>query len=253
MKSPHEIISAKITVSKMVISITMASSLIYLSWWFNFNNAGNLVLYTLLLIGEIYHVWQAIGYGITVWNQTSLRRKKIKKFYPVDIFITVCGEPVEIVEQTIKAAVSMKYPSYKVYVLNDGYVAKKENWKEINELALRYNVTPITRQKPGGAKAGNINNALKQTTSPLFAVFDADHIPSPNFLKKTVGYFEDKRIALVQTPQYYGNRKDNFLTEGAWEQQELFFGPIKVGAILGNYSLGIHNYKIFKTIFVEKF
>jgi len=41
-----------------------------------------------------------------------------------------------------------------------------------------------------------------------------------------MGYFSDKEVALVQTPQYYENREQNFLTTAAWEQQELFFGPI---------------------------
>src|SRR3989344_5095533 len=63
----------------------------------------------------------------------------------------------------------------------------------------------------------------------FFALFDADHVPHRDFLKRTMGYFEDSKIAFVQTPQYYANRNKNFLTQASWEQQELFFGPLCQG------------------------
>src|SRR6202008_3490247 len=88
----------------------------------------------------------------------------------------------------------------------------------------------ITRTVPGGAKAGNINNALRHTRSPLIAIFDADHIPHRDFLEKTVGYFgAQEKVGFVQTPQYYKNFAKNYLTQSSWDQQELFFGPICKG------------------------
>ena len=213
-------------VSKMLSSSVIAVTLVYLTWWLNINHAGNIFLYSALVIGEIYHVWQAIGYAFTVTDQRKVIFRKVRKFYPVDIFITVCGEPAEVVEKTLQGVVSIDYPEYHVYVLNDGKSAGKDNWQEIDDLATRYGATPITRSLNQGAKAGNINNALKHTSSPFIVVFDADHIPERNFLSRTMGYFEDEKLALVQTPQYYANKDDNFVTKAAWEQQELFFGPI---------------------------
>jgi cellulose synthase (UDP-forming) len=216
-------------VPRLVLSLIAIVTLIYFTWWLNLNNAGNPVLYGLLFIGEVYHVWQALGYIHTIRNQKKVHFEAVEEYYPVDIFITVCGEPVEIVERTLKAAMDISYPNFNVYVLNDGRVADKDNWREIDELALRYGATPITRINPGGAKAGNVNHALKLTNSPFIAIFDADHVPEPNFLSRTMGYFKNGKMALVQTPQYYENKEDNFLTRSAWEQQELFFGPICVG------------------------
>ena len=117
----------------------------------------------------------------------------------------------------------------KIYILNDGLVAEKENYKEIENLAMELKVKCITRQKAGGAKAGNINNALMQTKGDLVLILDADHVPHSDFLEKTVGFFADPKMAFVQVPQYYKNYKKNFITRGAWEQQELFFGPICKG------------------------
>jgi cellulose synthase (UDP-forming) len=53
----------------------------------------------------------------------------------VDVFITVAGEPVSIVEETVEAARRMLYPNFEVYILNDGKVANKDNWRDIEALA----------------------------------------------------------------------------------------------------------------------
>ncbi len=201
---------------------------------------GNPVLFGLLILGEVFHVFQVLTFIYTVWD-TSYQAKKYPSYKPhVDVFVTVAGEPVEIVRETITAAKGMRYPDFSVYILNDGYVAKKENWREIEELARELGVGCVTRQVPGGAKAGNINNALAETMlfntqyginaeTSLVAIFDADHVPYPAFLEKTVPYFGDQKVGFVQTPQFYKNYHENFVTQSSWEQQELFFGPICKG------------------------
>jgi cellulose synthase (UDP-forming) len=54
-------------------------------------------------------------------------------------------------------------------------------------------------------KAGNLNHALARTEGELVAVVDADHLLREDFLDRLVGYFEDPRVALVQTPQVFYN------------------------------------------------
>ncbi|MBI4128935.1 MAG: glycosyltransferase [Parcubacteria group bacterium] len=219
-----------IRVPHWLILLSAGITLVYSTWWLDMRHAGAWVLYGALLIGEIYHIWQALGYMYTIWGLQAVREKGVSPNAPnVDVFITVCGEPRHIVEETLAAALVMEYPRFTVTLLNDGYVAHKPNWREIEELAHAYGARVITRTVPGGAKAGNINNALAHTSAPFFAVFDADHVPHRDFLAKTVGYFEDPKMALVQTPQYYKNKDENLLTRAAWEQQELFFGPICQG------------------------
>lgn len=190
---------------------------------------GNPWLWGLLIAGEVFHVWQVLTFLYTVWD-TSYSAPKHAGYLPgVDVFITVAGEPIDIVEETVRAARNMDYPDFEVHILNDGYVAGKENWREVVELADHLNVHCITRTEPGGFKAGNINNALRQTDRALVAIFDADHVPHPDFLRKTVPYFIDTEMGFVQTPQYYKNYDLNPLTKSSWEQQELFFGPICKG------------------------
>lgn len=191
---------------------------------------GHPALLGLLVAGEVFHLWQVLTFLYTVWD-TGHRAPFDARLAPaVDVFITVCGEPVRVVEETVRAAKSMRYRgAMNVHILNDGFVAKKENWREIETLAARLRVHCVTRTIPGGAKAGNINNALRLTRAPLVAIFDADHVPHEDFLEKTVGYFTGSAMGFVQTPQFYKNHATNYLTRAAWEQQELFFGPICKG------------------------
>src|SRR5205823_4751315 len=107
------------------------------------------------------------------------------------------------------AAKNIDYKSKKIYILNDGFVAKKDNWRDIEALAKEVKVQCITRKIPGGSKAGNINNALALTEGEFVLIFDADMTAYPEFLAKTIPYFHDKKVGFVQTPQYYKNNQKN--------------------------------------------
>ncbi len=219
-------------IDKSLIGLNLAMTAFYFSWWLTPSHIDNKFLYFLLFIGEIYHIFMALTFWHTI-APGQLKIKKVnrsKKFLPtVDIFITVAGEPVEIVKQTINKVLNMNYPKSFIYILNDSLVAKKENWREYEYLAEEMGVFCITRTVSGGAKAGNINHALKITTGKLIAIFDADMQPRPNFLSRLIPYFRNKKVGFVQTPQYYKNWQNNLVSSGAWAQQEFFFGPIMKG------------------------
>lgn len=215
--------------NKGLLFVNIALAVLYFFYIAFLFPAGNPWLFGLLIAGEVFHLWQVFGYVHAVWPRRRKKRFDVSWQPPVAIFITVTGEPADVVAKTVEAATQLDYPDFRVYILNDGFVANRANWKEAEEVAAKYEVTCITRTKPGGAKAGNINNALSVTSEPFFVVFDADHVPKPSFLKRTMGYFVDQRMAFVQSPQYYKNQAENMVTGGAWEQQALFFGAICKG------------------------
>jgi len=191
---------------------------------------GNTFLLSILIATELFHLVQIIGYCWTVWGRDTDRAFDPAFGERVDVFITVCGEPVDIVRETARAARDMTYPTpFTVYLLNDGLVAGKDDWRDIEQLADELGIRCITRVTPGGAKAGNINHALSRTDSPFFVVFDADHVPHPDFLTEVMGYFVAEDMGFVQTPQFYANQDHNRITRVAWDQQTLFFGPIMSG------------------------
>ena len=122
------------------------------------------------------------------------------KFTPsVDILIPTYNEPTFILRRTIIGCQALDYANKIIYLLDD------TRRPEMEALATELGCEYITRPDNRHAKAGNLNHALTKINGELIVVFDADFIPTTNFLKRTVGFFQDETIALVQTPQSFYN------------------------------------------------
>ena len=154
------------------------------------------------------------------------------KFRPtVDILIPSYDEPEFILRRTIIGCQAIEYEPKRVYLLDD---TRRPHIKTLTEeLGCEY----ITRPTNEHAKAGNLNHALPKTNGELIVVFDADFVPTKNFLQRTVGFFQDPNMALVQTPQSFYNADpiahnlglEDILTP----EEEVFYRqiqPIKDGA-----------------------
>ena len=117
----------------------------------------------------------------------------------VDIFIPTYNESKFILKRTIIGCTLLHYKHKKIYVLDD------TNRDEMRKLAKELGCYYITRSDNIHAKAGNLNNALPQTNGELIVVFDADFVPTKNFFERTIGFFQNPRIGLLQTPQSFYN------------------------------------------------
>jgi cellulose synthase (UDP-forming) len=115
----------------------------------------------------------------------------------VDVFIPVCGEPLDVVEPTIAAAVAIDYERKQVYVLDDG---KSD---AVKRLAEKYGASYIRRPGHEDRKAGNLNYALARTGGELILALDSDQVAQPDIIKRIAGYFRVQRIAFVQTRQSF--------------------------------------------------
>ena len=143
----------------------------------------------------------------------------------VDVFVCTYDEPLAVVEPTLAGACRLDYPNFTVHLLDDG------RRSQMRELARRYGVQWRTRADSSNAKAGNVNAALEAVEQErcgdrdgLLCVLDADHVPDPQLLRATVGYFADSRLALVQVPHEFVNT-DSFQHHAhsdAHEQSLLF-------------------------------
>ncbi len=69
------------------------------------------------------------------------------------------------------------------------------------------------RTNRGGYKAGALQEGMRSATGELIAIFDADFVPSTDFLQRTVHFFTDPKVGVVQTRWTYLNRHYNLLTE----------------------------------------
>jgi cellulose synthase (UDP-forming) len=123
-----------------------------------------------------------------------------KENFPlVDILVPTCGEPIFTLRRTILCCSILNYPNKKIYILDDS------NRPEIKELSFEFQCEYIARKDRKHAKAGNLNNALTQINGEFIAVMDADFAPFKDFLDRSIGFFEDKSIGLVQSSQGFYN------------------------------------------------
>ncbi|MEG4579113.1 glycosyltransferase [Microcoleus sp. MON1_C5] len=144
----------------------------------------------------------------------------------VDIFIPTYNEPAFILRRTVIGCQALDYANKKVYLLDD---TKRP---EIKLLAKELGCEYITRPDNIHAKAGNINHATGLTHGELIVVFDADFIPTKNFLTRTVGFFQNPEIALVQTPQSFYNHdpisRNLGLENVIAPEEEIFYRQIEI-------------------------
>lgn len=192
----------------LVILLSVASSLRYIYWRFfntlSLDNPWDASVSLLLFGAELYGVLVLLlGYFQTL----ELHRRQMvplpedeSQWPHVDVFITTYNEDVEILRRTLVGTLAIDYSNKHVYLLDDG---RRDSMRELaQQLGCGY----ITRDNNQHAKAGNINNALKLTKSEIVAIFDADHVPTKNLLRETVGFFTaDPRLGLVQTPHHFYN------------------------------------------------
>lgn len=195
------------------------------AWWQA--AAGPAIGIAITLIGAWYAVWRAgtlagtgvagypfyaaelVSYLAIVWTaaMTGRMRPGYVRRAPapagtLDVFVTVCGEPVEIVDATLRAALAIDYP-HRTYVLNDGRVAGRDNWRDIDALAFRLGLTCFTRTDGPRGKAANLNHALARTGGDAIMTLDADHIAVPDLAERVLGYLRDPKVGFVCTEQRF--------------------------------------------------
>ena len=200
----------------------------YLAWRFeSFPSRGGVfatVLAAALLAAEMYCMSVVLlGYFV---NVCPLKRKPVPlpadpKALPfVDLYIPTYSEPLSVVAPTVCGALEIDYPKdrFRVFVLDDGFPRSKSSQDEtvrrelaeravaLRALCERHGAHYLTRDTNEHAKSGNLNAALLRTSGELVAILDADHVPTQDFLRSTVGFFlADPKTALVQTPHFFTN------------------------------------------------
>lgn len=165
----------------------------------------------------------------------------------VDILVPSYNEPVEMLSITLSAAKNMIYPAKlrRVVLCDDGgtdqrcdspdpelAAAARARRSELQQLCRDLGVIYSTRARNEHAKAGNMSAALARLDGELVVVFDADHVPSRDFLARTVGYFaQDPKLFLVQTPHFFINNDpiERNLGLRCPPENEMFYGKIHPG------------------------
>lgn len=152
-----------------------------------------------------------------------LRALPVDQLPTVDVFIPSYNEGLDVLERSIIGALHLDWPKekLKVWVLDDG----KRDW--LRDFAMSKGAGYIRRADNVHAKAGNLNHASMLTNGKFVMTLDADFVPFRNFLFRTVGFFIDPKIAIVQTPQHFFNKDfvqtNLHLHSTTPDEQRLFF------------------------------
>jgi cellulose synthase (UDP-forming) len=203
-------------------------SIYYIGWrWAATLNPDALWFAVPLAAAETYGLITSFFLLFTVWKLRRRQPRPTPEGLSVDVFITTYDEPLEVIRRTALGAREIRYP-HSTYLLDDG---KRD---ELRALADELDIGYIRREGNEHAKAGNLNNALKETRGEFILQLDADHVPLPHILDRLLGFFDDPRVAFVQSPQDFYNT-DSFthdVDESArrmWEEQRIFFSLIQPG------------------------
>ena len=150
---------------------------------------------------------------------------KNKKNKPLNIFSKLPKVTIQlpiynemyVAKRLIESVCQLEYPTdlLEIQVLDDStdntrlIAIKSVNSQKSKGINIEY----FHRDNRDGFKAGALENGLKYSNGELVAIFDADFIPPKDFLKKTVDYFTDEKVGIVQTRWGHINRDYSLLTK----------------------------------------
>ncbi len=195
----------------------------YLIWRFGWSGQGaNPIVFAMLLVTEVYGLYALGMLAWFSWSRPAAIRPPVTERHAVDVYVCTYDEPVEVVLATLAGCRALTYP-HTTYLLDDG------RRPEMEELARLAGARYMTRPDNSHAKAGNINAALPRTEGELVFVLDADHVPMPDALDALVGYFDDEKMAVVQSPHDFSNHDSVQHYMVGRHEQSLFYRVICPG------------------------
>ena len=134
---------------------------------------------------------------------------------PVTVQLPIFNE-MYVADRLIDAVCEIDYPRelLEIQVLDDS----TDETTEIAELAVRrhaargFNIRYLHRVDRRGFKAGALEAGLQEATGKFIAIFDADFVPPKDFLLRSLGYFGDEKVGMVQARWGHLNRDYSLLT-----------------------------------------
>jgi cellulose synthase/poly-beta-1,6-N-acetylglucosamine synthase-like glycosyltransferase len=167
------------------------------------------------------------GYGIHRYTLVYLYYKKRKNSTPepatkfsdlprVTVQLPIFNEQY-VVDRLLQAICRLDYPREKleIQVLDDSTDETVEVAQNLVEhyAAQGFQITYLHRTDRSGFKAGALHEGLKSATGEFVAIFDADFVPPPDFLQRTIHHFTQPQVGMVQTRWSHINRNYSILTE----------------------------------------
>jgi cellulose synthase (UDP-forming) len=186
--------------NRVLYTLTLLAGIVYLQWLFRVLDWGHPVVAGLFVLAELI-----CFVCILVWAD-MLSEERLHppegmdwngEMPDVDLLITVCFEPIEVVRPTLEAVAKIDYPRLHVMVLDDGHST------EVKDIAETLGFGYSARKERTAAKGGNLNHGMGITSSPFVMTLDADQVPHPEIIHRMIGYFQIPKIGFVGSRQSF--------------------------------------------------
>ena len=155
---------------------------------------------------------------------------KTDGYFPlVSLHVPMCTEPPAMVKATLYCLSRLDYPNFEVLVIDNNTKSKKL-WQPVEEycrkLGSRFKFFHLDYLP--GFKSGALNFALKKTDpkAEIIGIIDSDYEVEKDFLKKSIPYFKDPKVAIVQAPQDYRHFKETKYSEQCYWVYRYFFTTV---------------------------
>ncbi len=212
--------------TRVAVGVALVVTIFYILFLLDPAYRGNTTLWVIMLLAEGLTVFQALGTWWTILAhdgrpdspEVFLMRRKLlagEEKPSIDVFVTVCGEPIDIVLGTVRAARDMQL-EHATWMLDDG------RSDDLRDACEHEGVGYLRREGREHAKAGNVNAGIARTTGEFIVILDADHVPSLDFLVRALPQMHDDSVAFVQTPQAFPSAK-GLVAVGTSEAQRIFY------------------------------
>ena len=149
-------------------------------------------------------------------NHVPAPSRALDPLPPVTVQLPIFNE-MYVVDRLIDAVCSLDYPRelLEIQVLDDSTDETREiaqaavRWHVANGVDIRY----LHRDHRRGFKAGALDAGLKIACGRFIAMFDADFVPPPDFLRRTIPLFGDSTVGMVQARWGHLNQDYSLLTK----------------------------------------
>jgi len=195
-------------------------------YWSHWVSKVVVILYFFCLLLILFYSLLQLSLAIAyVRNKNKKKRGTITENKPVydpdntpkvTIQLPMFNE-LYVADRIIETVAAFDYPAdkFQIQVLDDSTDETVEVIaKKVAEVAARgVNIQHIHRVDRVGYKAGALDAAMDRVEGEFIAIFDADFVPDSDFLQKTMPYFQDDNVGVVQTRWGHINKKYSILTE----------------------------------------
>jgi cellulose synthase/poly-beta-1,6-N-acetylglucosamine synthase-like glycosyltransferase len=146
-----------------------------------------------------------------------------------------------VIERLIDAVAAFDYPKdrFEIHILDDStdetleiVAAKVREYQ-----AKGFQIAQVTREVRQGFKAGALRDGMKHAKGEFMAIFDADFVPNKDFLLRTLPFFQNEKVGVVQTRWEHINEDYSLITRLQALQLNVHFTVEQVGRMNGDHML----------------